>query len=64
MVIITIQNKPVNCSKCGLVLFKIDDSNEEGPQERSIIVKCRCGSLQRVSIALIPQIKVESVDID
>ena len=52
--------KPINCS-CGAVLFKRD----ELMIEESIVVKCgKCGVLQRVSIVIISQIKVEPVKVD
>lgn len=55
-------NKPVNCSVCGAILFKAEKLRFINAfAKESIIVRCKCGLLQRVMILLIPQVKVETV---
>ena len=51
--------KPINCS-CGAVLMKATDNSM--PIDEAIIIKCaKCGVLQRISVIINPQIKVELV---
>ena len=51
--------KPINCSVCGLVLFKLRDDLKT---DESIVVRCKCGLTQKVSVLMVPQIKVEVIE--
>ena len=56
------QMKPINCS-CGAVLFKTIESFMV--KDSFTIIKCgKCGTLQKVSVEVISQIKVEPVKVD
>lgn len=62
-----IPSRPVNCAKCGRVLFKFETDKDfakyllAGNGDRGIVVKCKCGALQKVMIVMLPEIKVETI---